>query len=96
MPESRREAGVHRQGSALNKRKSLESLRLRSQTYRVSKVQQIEQDLEKLSPAELNQIRDFLDDLLEDELDFTLEFEAQIRQSEKEIAASLRPRIRKP
>jgi hypothetical protein len=62
----------------------------------VSKIQQIEAELEKLSAAELRQIREWLDDFLEDQLQFTDEFEAQVAQSEKEMKASLRPRVRRP
>jgi hypothetical protein len=61
----------------------------------VSKVQQLESELGKLSRAELREIRDFLDEILEDELEFTPEFEAQIQQSEREMASGLRPRVRK-
>jgi hypothetical protein len=62
----------------------------------MSKVLQMEAELQKLSPAELLQIRNWLDDFLEDRLEFTDEFEAQIRQSEEEIAAGIRPRVRQP
>lgn len=62
----------------------------------MSKLQQIEAQLEKLSKAELREIREFLDDLLEDEMEFTAEFEAQIQQSEQELAAGVRPRVRRP
>jgi hypothetical protein len=62
----------------------------------MSKVQQIEAQLETLSPAELLQIRDWLDDVLEDQLQFTDEFEAQIKQSEQEMALGARPRTRQP
>jgi len=40
----------------------------------VSKVEQMEAELRKLSQAELRQIREWLDDLIEDELQFTPEF----------------------
>ena len=60
----------------------------------MSKVRQIEVELQKLSPAELFEIRDWLDDLLEDQLQFTDEFEAQIQQSEQEMASGVRPRVR--
>jgi hypothetical protein len=53
----------------------------------VSKLEQIEAELEKLSRPELIQIRNWLDDLLEDELEFTPEFEAVIQKSEREMAA---------
>jgi hypothetical protein len=62
----------------------------------VSKVQQIEAELEKLSAAELREVREWLDDFLEDQLQFTDEFEAQIAQSESEMKAGIRPRVRKP
>jgi hypothetical protein len=61
----------------------------------MSKVQQIEAELEKLSAAELQEIRDWLDDFLGDQLQFTDEFEAQIAQSEQQMAAGERPRTRK-
>ena len=59
-------------------------------------VQTLESELLKLSPAELRQIRDWLDDLLEDQLEFTGEFEADIRQSEREMAAGEHSRTRQP
>jgi hypothetical protein len=62
----------------------------------MSKVQQIEAEMEKLSPDELRQIRDWLDDFLEDQLAFTAEFEQQIKQSEQEMAAGNCPRTRQP
>lgn len=62
----------------------------------MSKVEQIEAELQKLSTKELREVRDWMDDLLEDELAFTPEFEAQIQQSEREMQARLSPRVRKP
>ena len=62
----------------------------------MSKVEQIENDLKTLSPVELRTIRDWLDNLLEDELEFTPEFEADIRESEREMRAGIHPRTRKP
>jgi hypothetical protein len=62
----------------------------------MSKVAQIEAELETLSQAELREIRDCLDDLIEDELEFTPEFEAAIQKSERELAAGIRPRVRQP
>ena len=51
----------------------------------MSKVAQIEAELEKLSQAELQKIRDLLDNLIEDELEFTPEFESVIQKSEREM-----------
>ena len=62
----------------------------------MSKVEQIEAELERLSPAELKQVRDWLDDFVEDRLEFKEEFEAAIEESEREMAAGLRPRVRRP
>ena len=62
----------------------------------VSKVAQIESELGKLSQAELRQVRDWLDDLIEADLEFTPEFESSIQQSEREMAKGLRPRTRQP
>ena len=63
---------------------------------RMNAVQPLESELIKLSPAELRQIRDWLDDLLEDQREFTDEFEADIRQSEREMATGERSRTRQP
>jgi hypothetical protein len=62
----------------------------------MSKVAQIEAELEMLSQAELREIRNLLDDLIEDELEFTPEFESAIQKSEREMAAGIRPRVRRP
>ncbi len=62
----------------------------------MSKVAQIEAELESLSQAELREIRGLLDDLIEDDLVFTPEFEAAIQKSENEMAAGFRPRTRQP
>lgn len=62
----------------------------------MSKVEQIENDLKNLSPDDLRKIRDWLNDLLEDELEFKPEFEADISESEREMRAGVRPRTRKP
>ena len=62
----------------------------------MSKVEQIEAELQNLSPAELKRVRDWLDDFVEDRLEFKEDFEAAIQESEREMAAGLRPRVRKP
>ena len=62
----------------------------------MSKVEQIEAELQSLSPAELKRVRDWLDDFVEDRLEFREDFEAAIQESEREMAAGLRPRVRKP
>jgi hypothetical protein len=62
----------------------------------MSKIAQIEAQLETLSQAELREIRNWLDDLIEDEMEFTPEFESAIQKSEREMADGIRPRVRQP
>ena len=62
----------------------------------MSKVAQIEAELGSLSQAELREVRNWLDDLIEDDLEFTPEFESAIQQSEREIKQGLQPRTRQP
>jgi hypothetical protein len=62
----------------------------------MNKVEQIEAELQSLSPAELKRVRDWLDDFVEDRLEFKEDFEAAVQESEREMAAGLRPRVRKP
>lgn len=53
----------------------------------MSKVSQIESELGKLSQAELREVRDWMDDMIEDDLEFTPEFESAIQRSEREMGA---------
>ena len=62
----------------------------------MSKVEQIESELQKLSVAELQRVRDWLDDFVEDRMEFTPEFESAIQQSEREMNSGVRPRVRRP
>ena len=62
----------------------------------MSKVEEVESELRKLSQAELRQIREWLDDVIEDELQFTPEFERSIRQSERDMASGKSARVREP
>ena len=62
----------------------------------MNKVEQIEAELQSLSPAELKRVRDWLVDFVEDRLEFREDFEAAVQESEREMAAGLRPRVRKP
>lgn len=56
----------------------------------------METELRKLSQAELRQIRDWLDDLIEDELAFTPEFESSIQQAERDRVTGKSARVREP
>ncbi len=62
----------------------------------MSKVERIEAELQTLTPEELKRVRDWLEEFVEDRLEFAPEFEAAIRESEREMAAGLKPRVRKP
>ena len=56
----------------------------------------MEAELRKLSPTEIRQIREWLDDFIEDELEFTPEFEDSIQRSERDMAAGKAARVREP
>ena len=56
----------------------------------------MENELRKLSQTELRQIRGWLDDLIEDELEFTPEFERSIQQAERDMADEKSVRVREP
>lgn len=56
----------------------------------------MESELRKLSHAELRQIREWLDDIIEDELEFTPEFEHSIQQAERDMAGGNAARVREP
>jgi len=62
----------------------------------VSKVEQMEAELRKLSQGELRQIREWLDDMIEDELEFTPEFERSIQHAERDMAEGKSARVREP
>jgi hypothetical protein len=62
----------------------------------MSKVEQMESELRKLSQSELRQIREWLDDVIEDELEFTPQFERAIEQSERDMAEGRTSRVREP
>jgi len=60
----------------------------------MSTVQEIESAIRNLPVAEMQQVHDWLEDILEDQMVLTDEFAAKINQSEKEMTAGLRPRAR--
>jgi hypothetical protein len=51
----------------------------------MSTVQEIESAIKRLNQAEMREIREWLDNMLEDELEFKEEFEARIKTSEQEM-----------
>ncbi|HMC25261.1 MAG TPA: hypothetical protein VKH14_07275 [Candidatus Udaeobacter sp.] len=62
----------------------------------MSKVERVESELRKLSQAELRQVREWLDNIIEDELEFTSEFEHSIQQAERDMAEGNAARVREP
>ena len=62
----------------------------------MSKVEQLTAELEKLSEPELARIRDWLDNILDDQWEFPPEFEAAIQRSERDRAGGRHSRTRKP
>jgi len=56
----------------------------------------MEAELKKLSQAELCQIRECLDDMIEDELQFTPEFERAVEQAESDMTGGKNVRVREP
>jgi len=58
-------------------------------------LQQIENEVRKLSPQEQEQLRDWLENLLEDRLELRDQFKAEIEAGKKDIAEG-RYRIHKP
>jgi len=55
----------------------------------------METELPKLSPAELQQLRDWLEDYLEDRLEVTEEFAASIERGKRDVAEG-NARVREP
>ena len=58
-------------------------------------LEQVEEQVKRLSPAEQESLRDWLDNMLEDELEFTDEFKAKIERAKRDIAEG-RGRVVKP
>ena len=61
----------------------------------MSMLEQIEEQVKRLSAPEQQALREFLDDILEDELEFTDEFKAKIERAKRDIAEG-RGRVVKP
>ena len=62
----------------------------------MSTVQEIETALRRLPPTELRAVRDWLDEVIEDQLEFTPEFAAKLARSEREMNEGCQPRTRQP
>jgi len=62
----------------------------------MSSVKEIESALVKLTLNEKQAIRDWLDDLIEDQLEVSDKFKAKVERAKQEIAAGVHSRVRKP
>ena len=62
----------------------------------MTKVQGIENAIKQLTPDEVRQVRAWLDDFLEDQLELTDEFRAKIERSQQAMLAGERPRVSQP
>ena len=62
----------------------------------MSNVQEIESAIRLLSADEMREVRDWLDNVLEDQLALTSEFESKIARSEREMAIGQKSRTRQP
>ena len=58
-------------------------------------LEKIEDEVKQLSKAEQESLRDWLDNMLEDELEFTDEFKEKIERAKRDIAEG-RGRVVKP
>ena len=58
-------------------------------------LEQIEDEVKQLTKAEKEALRDWLENVLEDELEFTDEFKAKIERGEQDLREG-RVRVRKP
>ena len=62
----------------------------------MSNVKKIESDLTALSIEDLQAVRDWLDDFIEDQLEVSDAFKAKIQRAKQEIADGVYARVRKP
>ena len=62
----------------------------------MSSVKEIESALAKLSLEDKQAVRDWLDDLIEDQLEVSEEFKAKIDRANQEISKGVHSRVRDP
>ncbi len=62
----------------------------------MSTVKEIESAITGLSVEEMQAIRDWLDDFIEDQLEVSDEFKEKIARAKQEIAAGVHSRVRQP
>lgn len=74
----------------------LESISDIDHCMHMSSVKEIESALARLSLEDLQAVRDWLDDLIEDQLEVSDEFKAKIRRAKQEIGEGVYSRTRQP
>jgi hypothetical protein len=62
----------------------------------MSSIQEIESAILQLSPEQMRELREWLENVMEDQLEMTDDFKAGIERSERELAEGLKPRVRRP
>jgi hypothetical protein len=62
----------------------------------MSTVKEIETAIARLSLDEMEAVRDWLDGLIEDQLEVSVEFKAKIQRAKQEIAGGVYSRVRRP
>jgi hypothetical protein len=62
----------------------------------MSNVQEIESALTKLPLEDLQAVRDWLDDFIEDQMEVSEEFKSKILRAQQELADGIHSRVRKP
>lgn len=62
----------------------------------MSSVQEIEKAISQLSTEEMTQVRDWLENVLEDQMEFTDAFKGEIAEAKANIARGMRDRVRTP
>ena len=62
----------------------------------MSSVQEIEKAISQLSTKEMTQVRDWLENVLEDHLELTDAFKGDIEEAKANIARGIRARVRTP
>jgi hypothetical protein len=58
-------------------------------------VKDIESAIEKLSLEEMEAVRDWLDDFIEEQMEVSDEFKAKIQRAKQEIASGIHSRVRR-
>jgi len=62
----------------------------------MSRVKEIEAALTKLSLEEMEAVREWLDELIEEHLELSDEFKAKVQRAKQEIAEGVYSRVRQP